>query len=97
MVSLVDAIANKNSVEAALAALRFKIARGELIPRKRFEAHCQALALRLRDRVMAAPARHGPVLAARYGVDPGRFGAVLEQLVRVKLEELAATREKNAG
>ena len=97
MAGLVDAMADKNAVEARLAALRLRIARGELVPRREFEARCQAIGLRMRDRVMAAPARHGSVLAARYAIDPAALGIVLEQIVRGALENLAANREDSAG
>ena len=36
MAGLVDAMAEKNAVEARLAALRLRIARGELMPRREF-------------------------------------------------------------
>lgn len=96
MPSLIDAIADKNAVEARLAGLRLRIARGDLVSRREFEARCQALALRIRDQVMAAPLRHGSVLAARYGVDAAQLSLVLEQMARAALEELAATRKFSA-
>lgn len=97
MAGLVDAIADKNAIEARLAALRLRIARGELVPRREFETRCQAIGLRMRDRILAAPTRHGPVLAARYAVDPAALSIVLEQIVRRTLENLAANREESAG
>jgi hypothetical protein len=89
MSDMPSAIAEKNAVEAQLASLRLKIARGELVRRIDLELQLQAVALRIRDHLMTAPARHAALLAVRYRVDPARLGIALEQMMRDALTTLA--------
>ncbi len=79
-------------VQARSAALRLRIARGEMIPRLATERRVIEMAMQVRDRVMSAPARCAAIIAAAEGLPPAVVNAALESAARRMLN-----READAG
>lgn len=76
-------------VRAQLSDLVFKTRRRELAEHARLEAAAFALAHRVRDQLLTAPARHAAILAAEIGVNPGALAAALTQIMRAALRDIA--------
>jgi len=90
MSDLATALTERNTVEARLALTKLRIARGELVQKAEVEAHYQALALRIRDHWLSAPARYSALLAAKYGLDAAALHKALDMMVRDRLIEIAS-------
>lgn len=87
--SLARTVEARTLIEAQTMALRLRIRRGEMINRRAAERIEAEVALRMRDAILSAPARHAAVLAAEVDVPPALMLSALEAVLRGMLERLA--------
>jgi hypothetical protein len=77
-------------VRAQAADLKFKIRQRQFVDRSKLKDATMRRALRVRDHLITAPARHAPLLAAQYGLRMETVHAALTDFMDTTLRWISA-------
>ena len=76
-------------VQAERAELELRMRRGEALDRADAVAVLRSMMRGFRDNMLNFPNRHGPAMAAQFGMKPAEFVGALESYIREALNEFA--------
>ncbi len=79
-----------NVIRARTADLQVKVRQRRVVEVATLKAAAIARGYRIRDHLLAAPARHAAVLAAGSGIEPAAVTVALDQFIRATLSEIAS-------